>query len=85
MDTILPKADSRDVSMTKLTPKDFEDMNAAIARLQAEALAKGVPYHFSENGRIKERRPDGSAHEVKGPVRYDCGYDAAPRHLKKKS
>ena len=67
---------------TKLDAKDLRDFRASIAIIQAEARANGLSIHFTEGGKLYERRPDGSRHEVALPVNIECDYDAAAKPLR---
>ena len=52
----------------KLDDKGMKSLKTAVAELQAEALAKGIPYPFTEGDKLYERRPDGTRHEITTPV-----------------
>jgi hypothetical protein len=81
MDTIPPKPGASDARMKDSITIDMERVRKGIALDQAESLKRGVPIHYSEGGRLIEKRPDGSTVEVERPVSMDCA--PAPSVTKK--
>ena len=83
MSLIPVKANGNLTQTTKLDAKDLQDFRSSIAKIQAEARANGFSIHFIEDGKLYERRPDGSRHEVTLPVSIDCDYDIAFKRPRK--
>ena len=72
MDTMRSKSGASGRRMKENVIIDAGRVRAAVAREQAASLKRGVPIHYSENGVLIKRRPDGSTVEVERPVSMDC-------------
>jgi hypothetical protein len=63
------------VAKTKLSLEQMRSLNKATAKTLDETRAKGLSVHYIQDGKIVEKRTDGSIQPINGEVKLDCQYD----------